>query len=153
MRGGRDLLFACKIAIVASIFLFSDCKALAHPIAGNEDARFKVFPNFVECLLHGPIADIAGSGIFPSDMRGEEISDEARGKILEWLKTRFIVKPDGKQVAPILVAAYHYPAKTQNEETYELVLRWETENLAKTLDITARFDPKRSSQWAEAAMS
>jgi hypothetical protein len=133
---------ACIIAVNIISIILSLPAAHAHPIAGNEDARFKVFPNFVECSLHGPIADIAGNDISPSDMKGEDISEESRAKILDWLKSRFIVKPDGKEIPPKLIAAYHYPARTQDQETYELVLRWNTEKQAKHLDITARFDPK-----------
>lgn len=142
MNGKRFVAVARKIVIVAIISSISLTLAQAHPIAGDEDARFKVFPNFVECSLHGPAASIASSGIFPSDMKGEETTDATRKKILEWLKTSLIVKPDGKEVPAQLIAAFHYPGKTQNQDTYELVLRWKTENQAKHLDVTARFDPK-----------
>lgn len=81
-------------------------------------------------------------GIAPSDFKGKETSTTTRSQLLTWLDETFQVRPDGKQARPEVMAAYFYPNSQKIDEAFEIELRYHTDQFARSLHITAKFDPE-----------
>ncbi len=130
-----------RAALPGLLLLAAACPASAHPLKGLDTAAFRIYHKMVQCTLKGPWADF-GVGVPSASLKGEATSDADKKKIEEWLKTTFVVQPDGKTVPVEIASASYYSSAYQNNDDYELDINYATPAPAKKLTITAKFSPQ-----------